>query len=264
MPVANAPVIANPEVAADAVANVGRAMDFSLFGLFMHVDFLGKFIILTLLSGSIVTWAIIFSKYKTIGRLHRLANKFEDAFWSGESLDKLYDRMHAKPADPMTAVFCIGMKEWRRGVKNRFRARDTDVRASLVARIDRVMNVAIGREMSAAERYMTFLASVGSTAPFIGLLGTVWGIMNSFIAIAGSNNTALSVVAPGIAEALYTTALSLIVAIPAVLAYNKFNADLAKYADRLDGFSTEFSSILARYLEESSHGEQSQTQQQVA
>lgn len=254
----NAPVIANPEVAAEAVKNVGRAMDFSLWGLFLHVDFLGKFIILVLLSGSIFSWAIIFSKYKTINRLNSLGNKFEDAFWSGESLDKLYDRMHSKPTDPMMAVFCIGMKEWRRGIKNRFRARDTEMRANIVKRIDRVMNVAISRELGSAERYMTFLASTGSVAPFVGLLGTVWGIMNAFISIAGSNNTALSVVAPGIAEALYTTALSLIVAIPAVLAYNKFNSDLAKYADRLDGFAAEFSSILARYLEESGNEQQPQ------
>lgn len=248
---ANAPVIANPEVAAEAVKTVGRNTDFSLLGLFLHVDLLGKLIILTLITGSIVTWAIIFTKSNTIKRLNKLADKFEDAFWSGESLDKLFDRMNAKPADPMTSVFCVGMKEWRRGLKNRFRNGQSDLKANLVHRIDRVMSVAISRELTASERYMTFLASTGSVAPFVGLLGTVWGIMNSFIAIAGSNNTALSVVAPGIAEALYTTALSLITAIPAVLAYNKFANDLGKYADRLDGFATEFSSILARYLEES-------------
>jgi len=258
----NAPVIANPEVAGEAVKNVGRAMDFSLYGLFMHVDWLGKLIILSLILGSIFTWAVIFTKTNTIKRLNNLANKFEDAFWSGESLDKLYDRLHTKPTDPMTVIFCIGMKEWRRGVKNRFRA-GSEIRASLISRIDRVMHAATSRELAAAERYMTFLASTGSVAPFVGLLGTVWGIMNSFIAIAGSNNTALSVVAPGIAEALYTTALSLITAIPAVLAYNKFSDDLGKYADRLDGFATEFSSILARYLEDSV-AQENPTNQQAA
>lgn len=247
---ANAPVIANPEIAAEAVKHIGKNMDFSLWGLFTHVDYLGKLIILLLISGSIISWAIIFAKYNTVKRLNRTADKFDDAFWSGESLDKLYDRIHNKPADPMAATFCVGMKEWRRGIKNRFRGGDKDVKANLVQRIDRVMSVAISRELSASERYMTFLASTGATAPFVGLLGTVWGIMNSFIAIAGSNNTSLSVVAPGIAEALYTTALGLIVAIPAVLAYNKFNNDLGKYADRLEGFATEFSSILGRYLEE--------------
>lgn len=245
----NAPVIANPEVAAEAVKNIGRSMDFSLWGLFNHVDLLGKLIILILISGSIVTWAIIFSKYNTFKKMQAMANKFEDAFWSGESLDKLYDRVANRPADPLTAIFCVGMKEWRRGAKNRNR-NSKELGASLVTRIERSMSVAISRELSAAERYMTFLSSTGSVAPFVGLLGTVWGIMNAFIAIAGSNNTSLSVVAPGIAEALYTTALSLITAIPAVLAYNKFTTDLARYADRLDGFSTEFTSIIARYLEE--------------
>ena len=248
---ANAPIIANPEIAAEAVKLVGKNMDFSLWGLFTHVDYLGKLIILILISGSIVSWAIIFAKYNTIKRLNRAADKFDNAFWTGESLDKLYDRIQNKPADPMAATFCVGMKEWRRGIKNRYRGSDKDVKASFVQRIDRVMSVAISRELLAAEQYMTFLASTGSTAPFVGLLGTVWGIMNSFIAIAGSNNTSLSVVAPGIAEALYTTALSLIVAIPAVLAYNKFNNDLGKYADRLEGFAAEFSSILSRHLEES-------------
>jgi biopolymer transport protein TolQ len=257
---ANAPIIANPEIAGEAAKNVGRAMDFSLYGLFMHVDILGKFIITVLILGSILTWAVIFTKTGTLKRLSNLANKFEDAFWSGESLDKLYDRLHTKPTDPMTVIFCVGMKEWRRGIKNRFRA-GSEIRASLINRIDRVMHAATSREMAAAERYMTFLASTGSVAPFVGLLGTVWGIMNSFIAIAGSNNTALSVVAPGIAEALYTTALSLITAIPAVVAYNKFSDDLNKYADRLDGFSTEFSSILARYLEDSASTDGNANQQ---
>lgn len=254
---ANAPVIANPEVAAETVANIGRNTDFSLWGLFNHVDALGKTVILTLIISSIVTWAIIWSKYNMLKRLQMQGNKFEDAFWSGESLDKLYDRVHNRPVDPMTAIFCVGMKEWRRSMKNRFR-KGTELGASLVQRIERSMAVAISRELGAAERYMTFLSNVGSVAPFVGLLGTVWGIMNSFIAIAGSNNTALSVVAPGIAEALYTTALGLIAAIPAVLAYNKFSSDLAKYADRLDGFSTEFASIIARYLEENTQTDATQ------
>ena len=263
MPTANAPVIANPEVAAETVKNIGRNMDFSLWGLFNHVDMLSKTIILILLLSSVITWAIIYSKYTTLKRLQGLANKFEDAFWSGESLDKLYDRVHTRPLDPMTAIFCVGMKEWRRGAKNRFRGKNSELGASMVQRIERSMSVAISRELGAAERYMTFLSNVGSVAPFVGLLGTVWGIMNSFIAIAGSNNTALSVVAPGIAEALYTTALGLIAAIPAVLAYNKFSSDLAKYADRLDGFATEYTSIIARYLEESA-GNDGQQQQHAA
>jgi biopolymer transport protein TolQ len=258
MPVPNAPVIANGEVATEAVKNIGRNMDFSLWGLFNHVDILGKFIILILISGSIFTWAIIFTKYNTLKKMQTMANKFEDSFWSGESLDKLYDRVSSRPSDPMTAVFCVGMKEWRRTAKGRFKGRAHELGAGMVTRIERTMSVAISRELGAAERYMTFLSSTGSVAPFVGLLGTVWGIMHAFISIAGSNNTALGVVAPGIAEALYTTALSLITAIPAVLAYNKFSSDLAKYADRLDGFASEFTSIIARYVEESSVTDQQQ------
>lgn len=257
---ANAPVIANPEVASEAVKNVGRAMDFSLWGLFNHVDLLGKTIILTLIIASIVTWAIIVSKYGTLKRLKAAADNFDRVFWSGESLDKLYDRVHNRPLDPMTAIFCVGMKEWRRSAKNRFHF-NNDLRAGMVTRIERSMSVAISRELGATERYMTFLSNTGSVAPFVGLLGTVWGIMNSFVAIAGSNNTALSVVAPGIAEALYTTALGLIAAIPAVLAYNKFSSDIAKYADRLDGFATEFTSIITRHLEETAAADQTAQQQ---
>lgn len=260
---ANAPVIANPEVATEAVKNVGRAMDFSLWGLFNHVDLLGKTIILSLIISSIITWAIIINKYGLLKRLKAAADNFDRAFWSGESLDKLYDRVSNRPADPMTAIFCVGMKEWRRSAKNRF-INNNDLRAGMVTRIERSMDVAISRELGAVERYMTFLSNVGSVAPFVGLLGTVWGIMNSFVAIAGSNNTALSVVAPGIAEALYTTALGLIAAIPAVLAYNKFSSDIGKFADRLDGFSTEFTSIITRHLEDTAAASDQQHQQHAA
>lgn len=256
---ANAPVIENPEIAADAIQNIGRSMDFSLWGLFNHVDLLGKTVILSLIIASVFSWAIIFTKYRTLKRLNDSANKFDQAFWSGESLDKLYDRVHANPADPMTAVFCVGMKEWRRSMKSR-RQHISGLSASLLQRIERAMGTAISREIGASERYMTFLASTGSVAPFVGLLGTVWGIMNAFVAIAGSNNTALSVVAPGIAEALYTTALGLITAIPAVLAYNKFSTDLNKYADRLDGFSSEFSAIIARFLDDAAHPQDTATE----
>jgi biopolymer transport protein TolQ len=162
-------------------------------------------------------------------------------------LEKLYDRVHKKPADPMTSVFSVGMREWRRGSIKRGQG---SPHAGLMQRIERVMAVAISREMGRAERYMNFLATVGSVAPFLGLFGTVWGIMNSFTAIAMSNNTNITVVAPGIAEALSTTALGLIAAIPAVVAFNKFNNELVRYGDRLEGFGAEFSSILARHLED--------------
>lgn len=223
------------------------ANDMSMWGMFWNADMVSKIVLIILLFCSIWIWAIIFDKYTSIKALNRRSNKFEDSFWSGESLEKLYERVHKKPADPMTSIFVIGMREWRRGNLKRGGAAP---HAGLMHRIDRVMAVAISREMTRAERYMNFLATVGAVAPFLGLFGTVWGIMDSFTAIATSNNTNITVVAPGIAAALSTTALGLIAAIPAVVAFNKFNNDLSRYGDRLEGFSTEFSSILARHLEE--------------
>ena len=233
----------------NAINNTANVAGFSLWDMFFTSDLLIKGVILILLFSSIWGLAVIIGKYMAIKRLNRRSNKFEDAFWSGESLDKLYDRLQSKQHDPMTILFCVGMKEWRRGHKRRSGDNVTP-HAGLLQRVDRVMAVAISREMARAERYMTFLASVGSVAPFLGLFGTVWGIMNAFSAIAGSGNTNLAVVAPGIAEALSTTALGLIAAIPAVVAYNKFATDLSRYGARLEAFAAEFSSILARYLEE--------------
>ncbi|MCE9507561.1 MAG: MotA/TolQ/ExbB proton channel family protein, partial [Alphaproteobacteria bacterium] len=151
--------------------------------------------------------------------------------------------------DPMARIFCSGMNEWKLTAEagGGF---DGNLRASLQQRIDRAMATSINREVNMLERYMTFLGTVGSTAPFIGLFGTVWGIMNSFAAIAGAQNTSLAVVAPGIAEALFATALGLVAAIPAVVAYNKFSTDLGRYGDRLEAFSAEFSSILSRHFEQ--------------
>jgi biopolymer transport protein TolQ len=177
------------------------------------------------------------------------ADKFEEGFWSGGSLEELFDRIGHKPADPMTAVFAAAMREWRRTI-NRGVTEVQKIRTSLQQRIERVMGVTIQREMEGLERFMGFLATVGSAATFIGLFGTVWGIMNSFQAIAGSQNTSLAVVAPGIAEALFATAIGLIAAIPAMVAYNKFSADLNRFGARLDNFAIEFGSILSRQLED--------------
>ena len=172
---------------------------------------------------------------------------FEDKFWSGGSLDELYDQDGAKPTHPMAAVFGAAMGEWRRSV----RVAGADVsRSSVNSRVDRTIGLTVQREMDRMERWMVFLASVGSTAPFIGLFGTVWGIMHSFSAIATMHNTSLAVVAPGIAEALFATAIGLVAAIPAVLAYNKISNDLSRFAARLEGFGTEFSAILSRQSEE--------------
>ncbi|MBI1209801.1 MAG: protein TolQ [Azospirillum sp.] len=234
-------------------AQVGGALvrhhDLSLIGLFLQADIIVKVVLLMLLGASLWCWAIIFEKVLRLRRLNASAAEFEDFFWGGGSLDTLYDKLGPNPPDPMSATFAAAMREWRH-TSERGPVREDHIKASLQQRIERVMSVTIGREMAAAERNMTFLASVGSTAPFIGLFGTVWGIMNSFTAIANTNNTNLAVVAPGIAEALFATAFGLIAAIPAVVAYNKFSSDLGRYADRLDAFSDEFSSILSRHLEE--------------
>ncbi|MGQ9371487.1 protein TolQ [Azospirillum sp. A39] len=231
----------------NAAAAVAPIHEITIWGLFMQADLIVKFVMVLLLAASVWCWAIVIEKVMRIRRLNAQADAFEESFWSGGSLDQLYDRIGQRPEDPMSATFAAGMREWRHAADRGF---GSAMKASLQQRVERVMSVTIGREMARAERYMTFLASVGSVAPFIGLFGTVWGIMNSFTSIAASNNTSLAVVAPGIAEALFATAMGLLAAIPAVVAYNKFTTDLARYADRLEAFAGEFSSILSRYLEE--------------
>lgn len=235
----------------DSVALVGSTdvADLSVWGLFLRAHWVVKGVMVMLFFASIWTWAIILDKAWRLRRLETRALKFEDAFWSGGSLDDLYERVGQRPSDPMTAVFSSAMREWRRSAA-RGLVQQAAARAGLQARIDRVMQVTLGREMDRLERYMIFLASVGSTAPFIGLFGTVWGIMNSFQAIAVTKQTSLAVVAPGIAEALFATALGLVAAIPAVVAYNKISNDLGRYGGRLEAFAVEFSAILSRQLEE--------------
>lgn len=234
----------------EAVAMAGSvAHDLSVWGLFLQADLVVKTIMLILIASSVWSWAIIYDKWITFMGLKSKAAKFETLFWSGEALEKLYKRIQSKAADPMARTFCAGMNEWQLTMEGNASV-GGNLRASLQQRIDRAMSTTISREILNLEKYMTFLATVGSTAPFVGLFGTVWGIMNSFAAIAGAQNTSLAVVAPGIAEALFATALGLVAAIPAVVAYNKFSTDLNRYADRLDGFSSEFSSILGRHLEQ--------------
>ncbi|MEE9545496.1 MAG: protein TolQ [Rhodospirillales bacterium] len=225
------------------------AIDVSVWSWFLRADVIVKAVIIILLLASIWCWAIIFEKLIGLRRLNARASEFEQSFWSGVSLDDLYDRIGAQPRDPMTAVFVAAMREWRRTIPVGLSGQDGGL-VSLNERIERVMQITLAREMDQAERYMTFLASTGATAPFIGLFGTVWGLMNSFQAIALTKNTSLVVVAPGIAEALFATALGLLAAIPAVLAFNKLSKDLDRYAGRLDSFAGEFSAILSRQMEE--------------
>lgn len=225
--------------------------DLSMWGLFLQADLIVQLVMLLLLLASFWCWAIIFEKVTRMRKLSEQADRFEETFWSGGSLDELYDRVSSRSDDPMTAIFTAAMKEWRRAPAKVGAVDDNGNMGSggLADRIDRVMSITLGREMQHLERYMIFLASVGSTAPFVGLFGTVWGIMNSFQAIALTKNTSLAVVAPGIAEALFATALGLVAAIPAVIAYNKLSNDIGRYAGRLEAFSGEFSAILSRQAE---------------
>lgn len=220
----------------------------SMVDLFFHADWIVQFVMLLLLAASFWCWTIIFAKAYKLWNLKAKAVTFEEAFWSGGSLEKLYDRIGEHPTDPLTTLFVVAMREWRRSsVKGKTLTHD--LRVSIQHRIERVMNTALSREMESLEGYMTFLASIGSTAPFIGLFGTVWGIMHSFQSIAASQSTNLAVVAPGIAEALLATALGLIAAIPAVLGYNKLSAEISRYESRLESFSLEFTTLISRHLE---------------
>lgn len=224
------------------------AHDMSMWGLFLQADPIVKGVMILLVFASIWSWSIIFGKRSMLKKLNRRANIFEDSFWSGEPLDKIYQRVKNSKPDPLLTTFSAGMDEWQAGVAGGIPVKES-MQAGLKQRVERAMNVAIGREINALERGMTFLASVGSTAPFIGLFGTVWGIISSFSAIAATNNTSLAVVAPGIAEALFATALGLVAAIPAVLGYNVFSTGINRYADRLEAFADEFAAILSRHLD---------------
>jgi biopolymer transport protein TolQ len=221
----------------------------SIVDLFLQADTIVKVVMFLLLVASFWSWAVIFDKTLRLRRLRAAAASFEESFWSGGSLDDLFDRVGQRPLDPMSAVFTAAMREWRRSAAKGLLGTAV-MRASLQQRIERVMNVTVGREMERVERFMSFLATVGSTAPFVGLFGTVWGIMDSFQSIAASKNTSLAVVAPGIAESLFATALGLVAAIPAVVAYNKLSSDFGRYAGRLEAFASEFSAILSRQLDE--------------
>jgi biopolymer transport protein TolQ len=236
----------NPTVDATAAAG-GNLGDLSILTLFLEADIVVKIVIAMLLLASVWVWAIVFEKYASLRRANRQADVFEDKFWSGGSLDELYEQEGAKPSHPIAAVFGAAMTEWRRS--SRIVGADM-ARGGVRDRVDRAMSVTVAREMERMERWMIFLASVGSTGTFVGLFGTVWGIMHSFSAIAAMHNTSLSVVAPGIAEALFATAIGLVAAIPAVLAYNLISTSLARFAGRLEGFGSEFGAILSRQSEE--------------
>ncbi|WP_306029088.1 MULTISPECIES: protein TolQ [unclassified Stappia] len=221
--------------------------DMSFFALFLQAHLVVKLVMFGLVIASIWCWAIIVDKWLLYTRTKRQMNRFETVFWSGQSLEELYRTLSGRANHSMAALFIAAMREWKRSHEG---ARPAI--ASLQQRIDRVMDVTIAREAERLEARLLVLATVGSAAPFIGLFGTVWGIMTSFQAIAASKNTNLAVVAPGIAEALLATALGLLAAIPAVIAYNKLSADAGKLSARMEGFADEFSAILSRQIDERS------------
>ena len=228
-----------------------QTLDMSVFGLFMMADPVVKAVMLLLIGASVWCWAIIFDKMTRIRRQKRGAEDFDDLFWSGGSLDDLYNNLGDEPDSAQAKVFVSAMREWRRAtVKGLTSGLRGELKSSVLARIERNMSLTITREMDRLERGMNFLASIGSVSPFVGLFGTVWGIMNSFTSIAESKNTSLAVVAPGIAEALFATALGLLAAIPAVAAYNKFSGDMDKIGTSLDVFAQEFTTLVGRQLDE--------------
>ena len=221
---------------ATQVVGLGGSTDFSLVQLFIRADFIVKAVIIILIAASVYSWALIFDKYKLFKRIEKSTSNFEDKFWKSKSAESFYNSLSNKEKDPVANIFQTAMTEL---IKTK--SKSSSIQS---ARVSRVIEIAADKEIKLIEKHFTFLATVGSTAPFIGLFGTVWGIMNSFQSIAISRNTSLAIVAPGIAEALFATALGLLAAIPAVVAYNKFNSDSKKYSARIENFSKRFLSII--------------------
>lgn len=229
----------------EQLAAAAQPVDFSMIALFMRASFTVQVVMVILVLASFWAWAIIIQKFITFAAARRDAARFDRAFWSGDPLDDLFDRIGDGAKSASERVFVAGMGEWRRSHRD-----DGGLIAGANSRIDRAMNVAIGREGDRLMRGLPFLATVGSTAPFIGLFGTVWGIKNAFEEIAISQNTSLAVVAPGIAEALVATGLGLLAAIPAVIFYNKLSHDADRLTANQEAFADEFSTILSRQLDE--------------
>ncbi|EKF40699.1 protein TolQ [Nitratireductor indicus] len=219
--------------------------ELSIWALFWQAGWVVKLVMIGLLAASVWTWAIIIDKLIAYGRMRTALNRFEKTFWSGQSLEELYRNLSERKTTGMGSIFVAAMREWKKSFEKGARSP-----IGLQTRIDKAMDLALVREMDRLESRLGFLASIGSSAPFIGLFGTVVGIMTSFQAIAGSKSTNLAVVAPGIAEALLATAIGLLAAIPAVIAYNKLSSDAAKLGGRMEGFADEFSTILSRQIDE--------------
>lgn len=230
------------EIVGGALASKAGGMSF--LTLFLEAHVVVQAVMVGLLLASIFCWAIVIEKSFAFRRARREADDFEGMFWSGQSLEELYSGLSREQNISMAALFVAAMREWKRSVESSTRAL-----GGIQLRVEKVMDVTISREMERLERRLLFLATVGSTAPFVGLFGTVWGIMNSFQSIAVSKNTSLAVVAPGIAEALLATAIGLVAAIPAVIFYNKYSADAARLSQRLEAFADEFAAIVSRQID---------------
>ncbi len=230
-------------VAVETVQQIGEV---SLWHLFWQAGWVVKLVMLGLAFASIWCWAIILEKFIMVRRMNGANDRFEQLFWSGQSLDDLYVALGPRESMGLSAIFMTAMREWKRSQDSAMRAGFQGVQK----RIEKVMDVQIQKEMGRVESRLLFLATTGSATPFIGLFGTVWGIMTSFQAIANSQNTNLAVVAPGIAEALFATAIGLLAAIPATIFYNMFTSDAAKIGTRLENFADEFSAIISRQLDE--------------
>ena len=218
------------------VVGLGGASDFSLWKLFLRADFVVKFVIILLIACSIFSWALIFDKFKLFKNINKSIEEFEKKFWKAKTPESFNNSLPVNSKDPAVLIFKSAIAEY-----TKTKRQSSAVQSN---RVGRIIEIATYNEMRKIEKNFTFLATVGSTAPFIGLFGTVWGIMNSFQSIAISRNTSLAIVAPGIAEALFATALGLLAAIPAVVAYNKFNSDTQKYFSRIDNFSKRLLSII--------------------
>ena len=221
---------------ATQVVGLGGSTDFSLIQLFLRADIVVKSVIVILIAASVYSWALIFEKYRLFAKIEKTTKDFEEKFWKSKSAENFYNNLANKEKDPLANIFQSAMVELLKT-----RSKSVSVQS---ARVSRVLEISSDKEIKLIEKHFTFLATVGSTAPFIGLFGTVWGIMNSFQSIAISRNTSLAIVAPGIAEALFATALGLLAAVPAVVAYNKFTSDSAKYNARIENFSKRFISII--------------------
>jgi biopolymer transport protein TolQ len=249
-PAAESQSLAAPPGASASTAAAGDVVSsFSVVSMFMRADIIVKAVMVLLLLASLWSWTIIFNKLVILSSLKRKARKFEKLFWSGQSLDELYQQLAARNDHPLAAMFIAGLREWRRAFEGANGLRESML-VSVRERIEKAMSVTILREIDGIERQLGMLATIGSVSPFVGLFGTVWGIMNSFSAIAARHDTTLAVVAPGIAEALFATAMGLLAAIPAVIFYNRFVAEIGRYVNSLDAFADEFSAILSRQLDE--------------